>query len=62
MIVIKSFARRRNIYDKPWISTSLAKCCKEENCLHNVWIKPRGSSYENFAKINYKSYRRIKGV
>ena len=41
------------------MSTSLAKCCKEKNRLHNVWIKSRGSSYENFAKINYKSYRRI---
>ena len=59
IIVNKSFASRRKIYDKPWMSTSLAKCCKEKIRLHNVWIKSRGSSYENFAKINYKSYRRI---
>ena len=59
IIVDKSLESRRNVYDKPWMSTSLAKCYKEKNRLHNVWIKSRGSSYENLAKLNYKSYRRI---
>ena len=36
--------------------TSLAKLFKDKNRLHNVWIEFRGSSYENFAKFNYKSY------
>ena len=58
IIVDKSLESRRNVYDKPWMSTSLAKCCKEKNRLHNVWITSRGSSYKNLAKLNYKSYRR----
>ena len=56
LIVDKSFESRRNVYDKP---TSLAKCRKEKNRLHNVWIKSRRSCYENLAKLNYESYRRI---
>ena len=45
IIVDKSLESRRNVYDKPWMSTSLAKCCKEKSRLHNVWIKSRGPSY-----------------
>ena len=41
IIVDKSLESRRNVYDKPWMSTSLAKCCKEKNHLHNGWIKSR---------------------
>ena len=57
IVVDKVFKSNRNKYDKPWITTSLAKACKVKSKLHNIWIKSRGTMKENAAKTNYKSYR-----
>ena len=57
IIVDKVFKSNRNKYDKPWITTGLAKACKIKSKLHNMWIKSRGTMKENAAKTNYKSYR-----
>ena len=57
IVVDKVFKSNRNKYDKPWISTGLAKACKVKSKLHNIWIKSRGTMKENAAKTNYKSYR-----
>ena len=55
--VEKTLRSRRNKFDKPWISTGIAKSCKIKNKLHNAWIKSRGSNSESFHKAEYKSYR-----
>ena len=57
IVVDKVFKSNRNKYDKPWITTGLAKACKVKSKLHNIWIKSRGTMKENAAKTNYKSYR-----
>ena len=57
IVVDKVFKSNRNKYDKPWITTGLAKACKAKSKLHNIWIKSRGIMKENAAKTNYKSYR-----
>ena len=57
IVVDKVFKSNRNKYDKPWITTGLAKACKVKSKLHNIWIKSRGTMKENVAKTNYKSYR-----
>ena len=57
IVVDKVFKSNRNKYDKPWITTGLAKACKIKSKLHNMWIKSRGTMKENAAKTNYKSYR-----
>ena len=53
----KTLGSIRNKFDKPWISTGIAKSCKIKNKLHNAWIKSRGTSSERFPKAEYKSYR-----
>ena len=57
IVVDKVLNSNRNKYDKPWITTGLAKACKVKSKLHNIWIKSRGSVNENAAKTNNKSYR-----
>ena len=57
IVVDKVFKSNRNKYDKPWITTGLAKACKVKSKLHNIWIKSRGTMKENVAKTYYKSYR-----
>ena len=57
IVVDKVFKSNRNKYDKPWITTGLAKACKGKSKLHNIWIKSRVTMKENAAKTNYKSYR-----
>ena len=57
IVVDKVFKSNRNKYDKPLITTGLAKACKVKFKLHNIWIKSRGTMKENAAKTNYKSYR-----
>ena len=57
IVVDKVFKSNRNKYDKPLITTGLAKACKIKSKLHNIWIKSRGTMKENAAKTNYKSYR-----
>ena len=57
IVVDKVFKSNRNKYDKPWITTGLAKVCKVKSKLHNIWIKSRGTLKQNAAKTNYKSYR-----
>ena len=57
IVVDKVFKSNRNKYEKPWITTGLAKACKVKSKLHNIWIKSRGTMKENAAKTNYKSYR-----
>ena len=57
IVVDKVFKSNRNKYDKPWITTGLAKACKVKSKLHNIWIKSRGTMKENAAKTNYKSCR-----
>ena len=41
---------KRNSFGKPWITTGIAKACKDKNRLHNKWIKPRGSPVEDNSK------------
>ena len=55
--VKKELSSKGNKYDKPWISTGLAKSCKAKNKLHNAWIKSRGTNSESFYKAKYKPYR-----
>ena len=57
VVDILTFKSNRNKYDKPRITTGLAKACKVKSKLHNKWIKSRGTMNENAAKTNYKSYR-----
>ena len=57
IVVDKVFKSNRNKYDKPWITTGLAKACKVKSRLHNIWIKSRATMKENAAKTNNKSYR-----
>ena len=55
--VEKTLRSRRYKFDKPWISTGIAKSCKIKNKSHNAWIKSRGTNSESFHKAEYKSYR-----
>ena len=55
--VDKVLTSKRNSFDKPWITTGIAKACKVKNKLHNKWIKSRGSPVEDNCKKEYKFYR-----
>ena len=55
--VDKVLTSKRNCFDKPWITTGIAKACKVKNKLHNKWIKSRGSPLEHKCKKEYKLYR-----
>ena len=55
--VDKVLTSKRNSFDKPWITTGIAKACKVKNKLHNKWIKSRGSPLEEKCKKEYKLYR-----
>ena len=55
--VDKVLTSKRNCFDKPWITTGIAKACKVKNKLHNKWIKSRGSPLEDKSKKEYKLYR-----
>ena len=55
--VDKVLTSKRNCFDKPWITTEIAKACKVKNKLHNKWIKSRGSPLEDKCKKEYKLYR-----
>ena len=50
IVVDKVFKSNRNKYNKPWITMGLAKACKVESKLHNIWIKSGGTMKENVAK------------
>ena len=54
--VNKVLTSKRNSFDKPWITTGIAKACKVKNKLHNKWIKSRGSPLEDKCKKEYKLY------
>ena len=56
-MVVKGLTSKRNCFDKPWITTGIAKACKVKNKLHNNWIKSRGSRLEDKSKKEYKLYR-----
>ena len=55
--VDKVLTSKRNSFDKPWITTGIAKACKVKNKLHDKWIKSRGSPVEDNFKKEYKFYR-----
>ena len=55
--VDKLLTSKRNGFDKPWITTGIAKACKVKNKLHNKWIKSRDSPLEDKCKKEYKLYR-----
>ena len=55
--VDKVLTSKRNCFDKPWITTGIAKACKVKNKLHNKWIRSRGSPLEDKSKKEYKLYR-----
>ena len=55
--VDKVLTSKRNCFDKPWITTGIAKACKIKNKLHNKWIRSRGSPLEDKSKKEYKLYR-----
>ena len=54
--VEKTLRFKRNEFDKPWISTGIAKSCKIKIKLHNARIKSRGTNSESLHKAEYKSY------
>ena len=56
-MVVKGLTSKRNCFDKPWITTGIAKACKVNNKLHNNWIKSRDSPLEDKSKKEYKLYR-----
>ena len=55
--VDKVLTSKRNSFDKPWITTGIAKACKVKNKLHNKWIKSSGSPVEDNYKKENKLYR-----
>ena len=48
---------KRNFVNRPWVTMGIAKSCSIKNKLYNRWVRARGSSREQLAMAEYKSYR-----